>query len=275
MASLLGLAAYSDDEEEETVQSTTMAVDAVASSAGTSSGPAVPTPTGSILVGLSAYADSDEEEEDNESQMNDDTITTPNAAAAATSVPALPSPARIPVQAMRPSASMDDVATSARSSSSVASSTAATATALPHSSSLNDCSSSSAYSSVDFIPPPTAEEMATLPPLPTTSLPIALAQRHEANLTRQRMQAANTRALPLVAALIANKAFHNPYILRRVASQLDIQDYGSNLHTDYWREQNLPDGQEEDDYIAIQKQAEAAVSWNIEIHSFCNHCNEV
>jgi hypothetical protein len=133
------------------------------------------------------------------------------------------------------------------------------------------------------------EVLSLLPPGDPSLLSPALAARHRENLSRAaalRARAAaqasssssssggRVPAVPtLVQSLQANQAFHNPYILSRIAAQMQLADkgYGSNLPSALWREQNLIvpgtgiNGipavyRDEDDYLTIRKQAEEAAA---------------
>jgi hypothetical protein len=241
MSSLLGLSAYSDDEDDTAAATVPNGV---------------PVAT---IEGLVAYAD------DSEDELMDETTTVQPEAHGATRQ--LPPPARIPATVvvapptapLRPSASLHSIGSSkpAPHDSSLSAPSSASA---PRSASSNDVVSlGCSVATPSFSVAPSAAELATLPPVPSTPLAPALAARHQSNLARQTAQAANPRALPLVQSLLANKSFHNPYILQRIAQQLDIRQYGSNIPNEFWTEQNLEADEEEDDYLAIQKQAETAV----------------
>lgn len=245
MSSLLGLD-YSDDEEEGQTQTPAQT---------TTPATATPAPAAApAIAGLAAYADDSDEEE-----------ATPvgalahGAAAVAAVVPAVaPLPVPTSTAPLRPSASLHTIATPS-SSLHAPTDRHAPASGVSRSSSVNDVAALSSAVAAASSPPPIAPELlALLPPLPSGPLAPALAARHKLNLARQHAQSLNPRALPLVASLVANKSFHNPYILQRIADQLRIDQYGTNIDVRHWTEQNL-DGRVEDDYIEIKRQAKEAV----------------
>lgn len=130
---------------------------------------------------------------------------------------------------------------------------------------------------------------ALLPPGPPHSLWPSLATRHAANLARARALRDRASKLPasappvpsFVESLQNQPAFHNPYILARLASETrGLDPYASNLSRAFWREQNLPTRQstagagteegktvaadeeleaEEEDYLVLREQSKQAL----------------
>ncbi len=271
MSGLLGLG-YSDDEadEEQTLQPLKLTQPAAAA-------PAVV----AAASGLVAYEDSDEDEEAPAQRAASSSQQHVAAASstAATVAAAAPAPT-VSLGANAGAARLAPLRPSASAQSSLAEMKVTAAAAVRRSASSDDIAApSDERSTRDPRDDPTSSDAnaalhakveSLLPPGDPALLSEGLAVRHRENLARAaalRARAASTgQHVPsLVQSLHANQAFHNPYILSRIAAQMQLSNlgYGSNLPSSLWREQNLQtDGssnaKEEDDYLAIRKQAEEA-----------------
>jgi len=258
---IVGLAAYADSDEEDEVAATASGttVPAGSSTAASVVGSASTLSLGSGAPRLTPLRPSASMHSSLAAARGADSAAAGSAAAAGAST------AAVPASTARRSASTNDMSALARNNSSGGVGLVDAAAASLHD--MADAESAAAAAALH------EKVLSLLPPGDPALLSPALAARHQENLSRfaaLRARAAAGRPVPtLVQSLQAQQAFHNPYILSRIAAQMQLADrgYGSNLPSSLWREQNLQVSpgvwKDEDDYLTIRKQAEDAAAARI------------